>query len=201
MYFIYTNNLFYAILGKISTKDKIMNKAITNQFKKLGLGKLIDISTPKIVTTENNIQTVSQAMFEKNTSQTSDYISTINTETTNCFIVKNKSRYSIFQIKKTQKHETYVIDNGFSENNITDIEVILNGKRVAIKNDTDITDINSIRYQLRNNKRATRFIDTFILTDEKSRKKYVIYENKQQYLENKKQKSALDVKRQAKGYL
>ena len=104
-------------------------------------------------------------------------------------------------VKKTQKHETYVIDNGFSENNITDIEVILNGKRVAIKNDTDITDINSIRYQLRNNKRATRFIDTFILTDERARKKYAIYENKQQYLENKKQKSTLNVKRQTKSYI
>ena len=29
-----------------------MNTAISNQFKKLELGKLIDISIPKIVTTE-----------------------------------------------------------------------------------------------------------------------------------------------------
>ena len=140
-------------------------------------------------------------MFEKNTSQTSDYISTMKTETTNCYIVKNNHRYSSFQIKKTQKNETYVTDNGFSENTNTNVEVILNGKSLTIKNDTDITDINSIRYQLRNNKRIARFIDTFILTDERARKKYAIYENKQQYMENKKQKSVLTAKHKSNGYI
>ena len=164
------------------------------------MGKVIDFSIPEFIIKENNITMVSNAIFEKNTSQTSDYDSIMKTQTTNCYIIRRNHRYSNFQIKKTQQNETYITDNGFSENSNTNVEVIFNGKSIAVKKDTDITDINSIRYQLRNNKGIARFIDTFILTDEKARKKYAIYENKQQYLENKKQKSAFHIKQHSKTY-
>lgn len=169
------------------------------EFNKLELGKIVKTFPVTTVSPENNIS-ITQALFEKSGVETSDYTSVAKTEKTNCYIAKNNKRYSSFMIKKTEKVETYVVDNGFSENKDYGVEVVLNDRSVKLKKDTDITDINSVRYQLRTDKKMVSFIDTFILSDEKSRKKYAIYESKQKYLEEKAKQSAIKTKRQCNEY-
>jgi len=61
-------------------------------------------------------------------------------------------------------------------------------------------DINSVRYQIRKDKKASAFIDNFIFTDEKARKKYAIYEKKQQYMEEKSKIRMSKLQRGKKSY-
>ncbi len=156
-----------------------------NEFSKLNLGKIVEAFPVRTVPTKKSAQSVAQAVFEKHTSGITDYIAVLEDQKTNCYIARNKNTYSNFQIKSTKKNETYVVDGGFSENNDSRVEVVFNGQVFRLKDDTDIMDINSVRYQIRKDKKASAFIDNFIFTDEKARKKYAIYEKKQQYMEEK----------------
>lgn len=166
-----------------------------HEFNKLDLGNALITFPTYTIISENGSKIVAHALFEKHLTESTDYISVLESENTNCYIVKNKNRYSSFQIKSTDKLETFVIDHGFNENRENNVVAILNGKSINLKKGTPITDINSIRYQLRNNKKAAAFIDAFVFTDDKDRKTYALYEKKQQYIEQKTKQSVLKNKK------
>ena len=177
-----------------------MTKNFENKFSSLNLGKITTTFPIKTISSNGSDKIVAQALFEKQTSNLSADISVLTSENTNCYIVKNKNRYLNFQIKSTDKLETFVIDHGFNENRENRVEAILNGKSFRLNSKTSITDINSVRYQLRNNKQATAFIDNYIFVDNKDKKKYAIYERKQQYLEEQAKKSTLKIQNKSNSY-
>ena len=153
---------------------------------KLDLGNLIQSFETKTFLTSKSEYKLSQALFKKDVLKQQDYQSVNSTQTTNLFVARGSGRSAVLQIKKTDNLETFVMADGFGENKTSKTELFYNKRSLVLKEGTEIDDICAVRYQIKADKKIASFIDKFILTDEKERKKYALYEKKQQFLEAKK---------------
>ena len=85
------------------------------------------------------------------------------------FVVKHGDDVKSFDIQ-----DNTTISAG--DENVYPKEVSFDGKTYRLDSDTDISDINQVRYQLRNNKEVSYFLDKFVIVSEKEREVYRKYE-------------------------
>ena len=85
------------------------------------------------------------------------------------FVVKHGDDVMSFDIKD---NKTVVAGDEI----VSPKEAVLGHKVYTLGDDTDISDINQVRYQLRNNKEASYFLDKFVIVSDKEREAYRKYE-------------------------
>lgn len=168
-----------------------MTQNFNLQFQNLNLGEQTKTFPLQKIENPKTTYYVAHSMFTKSDVKENPYQVTNVTQKTNCYIVQSHSRFSYMQIRSFENIETAVMADGFTENKSTNTEVVLNSRTYALKEGTKIDDINDVRWQLRNNKIAAAFIDKYVLVDKDARKKYNLYEKKQQYLEEKNQQKLI----------
>lgn len=81
--------------------------------------------------------------------------------------VKGKEEYDDVSESERNAGKSYDLDH---------VEIRFNGKKVTVADKRpDLTDINSIRYQLRNDKEVAHFLDKYFIVTNKERSAYKAY--------------------------
>jgi len=98
---------------------------------------------------------------------------------THAFLIEKDGRFS--KVLFTSQGTPFL--NGWQKKD--QVEVVLDDKRFALPNTTNIHNIYDLRYCLRNNKEAKKLMDDFIIVSHTERRYYKIYEAKKFYQEKK----------------